>query len=235
MISCIVIDDEPLAQENLVNKINKIHDLELLGVFDSALDAMPLIVNGKVDLVFCDIQMPEISGVSFLKSLKKSPLFIFVTGDPTYALESYELDVLDYIMKPFAVGRLLKSVNKARALLEAQKTDLPDRDFLIIKDRSLNIIMPYNEIFFIKSDKDYITVSTMEKEYIMYKRLSEIEVSLSSARQFLRVQKSYIVNLDFARTVDGNYIKMKGSIEDIPIGGQYKAELYRRLGISGSD
>lgn len=235
MISCIVIDDEPLAQENLVNQISKIPDLELLGVFDSALDALPLMGQGKVDLVFCDIQMPEISGVSFLRSLKKSPLFIFVTGDPSYALESYELDVLDYVLKPFGVDRLLKSVSKAQALLEAQKTNLPDRDFLIIKDRSLNTIMPYNEIFFIKSDKDYITVSTMEKEYIMYKRLSEIEESLSSTRQFLRVQKSYIVNLDFARTVDGSYIKMKGSIEDIPIGRQYRAELYRRLGITGGD
>lgn len=235
MINCIVIDDEPLAQENLVNQISKIPDLELMGVFDSALDALPLISKGKVALVFCDIQMPDISGVSFLKSLKKSPLFIFVTGDPNYAIESYELDVLDYVLKPFGVDRLLKSVNKARALLEAQKTNLPDRDFLIIKDRSLNIIMPYNEIFFIKSDKDYIKVATMEKDYIMYRRLSDIEESLSSTRQFLRVQKSYIVNLDFAKTVDGSVIKMKGNIENIPIGGQYKAELYRRLGISGGD
>ena len=179
--------------------------------------------------------MPDISGVSFLKSLKKAPLFIFVTGDPNYAIESYELDMLDYVLKPFGVDRLLKSVNKARALLESQKTKLPDRDFLIIKDRSLNIIMPYDEIFFIKSDKDYIKVSTMEKDYIMYKRLSEIQESLSSTRQFLRVQKSYIVNLGFAKTVDGSCIKMKGNIEDIPIGGQYRAELYKRLGITGED
>lgn len=235
MISCIVIDDEPLAQEDLVNKISKIPDLKLLGVFDSALEASPLIGKGMVDVVFCDIQMPEISGVTFLKSLKKSPLFIFVTGDPNYAVESYELDVLDYVLKPFGVERLLKSVHKARAILEAQKTNLPDRDFLIIKDRSLNIIMPYDEIFFIKSDRDYIKVSTMEKDYIMYRRLTEIEETLSSAKQFFRVQKSYIVNLDFAKTVDGSYIKMKGNIEDIPIGGQYRAELYRRLGISGGD
>lgn len=235
MISCIVIDDEPLAQEDLAEKIGKIPDLELLGIFDSALDALPLIGQGKVDLVLCDIQMPDISGVSFFKSLKNSPLFIFVTGDPTYALEGFELDVVDYVLKPFGIDRLLKSVNKARALLQSQNTNLPNRDFLIIKDRSLNIIMPYKEIFFIKSDRDYIKVSTIDKDYIMYKRLSEIEESLSPARQFLRVQKSYIVNLEFARTVDGNHIKMKGSIQDIPIGGQYKDELYRRLGITDGD
>lgn len=235
MINCIVIDDEPLAQENLAGQITKIPDLKLLGIFDSALDAMPLINAGKIDLVFCDIQMPDIGGISFLKSLKTPPLFIFVTGDPSHAIESFELDVVDYVLKPFGIDRLLKSVNKVRAFLESQKTRLPDRNYLIIKDRSLNVIMPYDEIFFVKSDKDYVQVSTVEKDYVMYKRLSEIEESLSSTRQFLRVQKSYIVNLDFARTVDGNYIKMKGNIKDIPIGGQYKAELYKKLGISGGD
>lgn len=235
MINCIAIDDEPLALENLVGKITKIPDLRLLGAFDSALDAMPLINERKIDVVFCDIQMPDISGVSFLKSLTRPPLFIFVTGNPNHAIESFELDVVDYILKPFGMDRLLKSVNRAKAFLESQKTNLPHRDFFIIKDRSTNIIMPYNEIFYIKSDREYVRVSTSEKDYLMYKRLSEIEESLSSTRQFLRVQKSYIVNLDFAKTVDGSYIKMKGSVEDIPIGGQYKAELYKRLGISDGD
>jgi DNA-binding LytR/AlgR family response regulator len=233
MINCIVIDDEPLALENLAGKIAKIPDLKLLEAFESAWDALPLINAGKIDLVFCDIQMPDISGVSFLKSLTRPPLFIFVTGNPNHAIESYELNVVDYILKPFGTDRLYKSVNRARAFLESQKTNLPHRDFFIIKDRSKNIIMPYNEIIYLKSDREYVTVATIEEKYLMYKRLSEIEESLSSARQFLRVQKSYIVNLDFAKTVDGSYIKMKGSIEDIPIGGQYKAELYKRLGIIG--
>lgn len=235
MINCIAIDDEPVTLESMKRQIGKIPDLKFLGAFESAWDAIHLINTGKIDLVFCDIQMPDISGVSFLKSLTKPPLFIFVTGNPNHAIESYELNVVDYIMKPFGPDRLYKSVNRARAFLESQKTNLPHRDFFIIKDRSTNIIMPYDEIFYIKSDREYVRVSTIEKDYLMYKRLSEIEESLSSTRQFLRVQKSYIVNLDFAKTVDGSYIKMKGSIEDIPIGGQYKAELYKRLGISVGD
>lgn len=235
MITCIVIEDEPLAQEHLVEQIGKVHDLELLGVFDTALGAMELIGTGKVDVVFSDIQMPDINGVSFLKSLKKSPLYVFVTGDPTYAIESFELDVVDYILKPFGLERLLKSVNKVRALLDSQKTNTADRNFLIIKDRTLNIIMPYNEIFYIKSDRDYCMIVTSDKTYTVCKRLTEIEEALSAAKQFCRVQKSYIVNLDFAKTIDGNIIKMKGNIPDIPIGGQYKAELFRRLGITGTD
>lgn len=235
MINCIVVDDEQLALDTIVSHIKKIHDLEIVGAFDNALDAMPTISSGKVDLVFCDIQMPDINGVSFLKSIKNPPLFIFVTGDPSHAIESFELDVLDYIMKPFGVDRLLKSVNKARAFLESEKSPVTDRKFLIIKDRSANVIVPYNEVFFIKSDKDYIKISTAEKVYTVWRKISDMEETLAHAKQFLRVQKSYIINLDFAKTVEGNHIKMKGSIENIPIGGQYKAELYRRLGISGVD
>lgn len=235
MINCIVIEDEPLSQEAIVRDIGKIQNLNLLGVFDNALQALSIIQSGKVDLVFCDIQMPEIDGVTFLKSLKNPPMFVFVTGNPEYAIESFELDVVDYIRKPYNLDRLLKAVNKANAVMESRKSNTPDRDFLIIKDRSSLIIVPYNEVYFIKSDKDYVKISTSEKDYMMYKSLLEIEETLSSARQFLRVQKSYIVNLDFASSVEGNYIKMRGSIKDIPIGGQYRSELYKRLGVKNSD
>lgn len=235
MINCIVVDDEQFALDTIVSHIKKIHDLEILGIFDNALEAMPIIFSGKVDLVFCDIQMPDINGISFLKSIKNPPLFIFVTGDPSHAIESFELDVLDYIMKPFGVDRLLKSVNKARAFLESEKSSVNDRKFLVIKDRYANVIVPYDEIYFIKSDKDFVNISTAEKVYTVWRKISDLEETLAHAKQFLRVQKSYIVNLDFAKTVEGNHIKMKGSIQNIPIGGQYKAELYKRLGISGTD
>lgn len=235
MIKCIVVDDEQLALDAMVSHLKKIHDLEVLGVFDSALDAMPIIASGKVDLVFCDIQMPDVSGVSFLKSMQNPPLFIFVTGDPTHAIESFELDVLDYIMKPFSVDRLLKSVNKARAFLESERLPASDRKFLVVKDRSANIIVPHDDLYLIKSDKDYVKITTAEKLYTVWRKISDMEEALAHAKQFLRVQKSYIVNLDHAKTVEGNLIKMRGNIGTVPIGGQYKAELYRRLGISGID
>jgi len=232
MINCIIIDHEKLAQDALVSHIRKIHDLEILGVFENALDANSLITSEKLDLIFCDIQMSDIKGDTFLQSFKKTLLFIFVTGNPNYAIESFELDVLAYIMKPLCEERLLKAINKARVLLEAEKTPSNDRKSLIFKDRYSNVIMPYDEIFFIKSDKDYIKISTTEKEYTIWRKISDVEKALDSAKQFLRVQKSYIVNLDFAKIVRGSHIKMRGNIEDIPIGGQYKAELYKRLGIA---
>lgn len=231
MIKCIVIDQEQFAIDALLSCIEKIHDLEIIAVFTNAFDAMPIILAGKVDLVFCDIQMPDINGISFLKALKKPPLFIFVTRDPSFAVESYELEVLDYIMKPFTVERLLKAVNRARAFLESDKSALYDRNFLVVKDKSANVIVPYDEILFIKSDKDYLKISTEEKVYTVYMRISELEAALSHAKQFVRIQKSYMVNLDYAKALEDNCIRMKGSSESIPIGGQYKAELYLRLGM----
>ncbi|TDS12159.1 LytR/AlgR family response regulator transcription factor [Sphingobacterium paludis] len=235
MIKCIVIDNEKLAIEMITSCIEKIHDLEILGVFHNFLDAMPIISSGKVDVIFCEIQMPDINGVSFLKSINNPPLFIFVTGDPGHAIESFELGVLDYIMKPLEIDRLLKSVNKVRAFLEPEKSSAFERNFLVIRDRSANVIIPYIELYFIRSDKDYVKIFTVEKTYTVWKKISELEETLAYAKQFLRVQKSYIVNLDHAKTVEGNLIKMKGSVENIPIGGQYKPELYKRLGISGID
>lgn len=114
-MKCILIDDEQMALDTMINYLSKIREVEVLGMFDNALDAMPLINSGKVDVVFCDIQMPDINGISYFKSLKNPPVFIFVTADPNRAIESYELGVLDYIQKPFGVDRLLKSVNRAKA------------------------------------------------------------------------------------------------------------------------
>lgn len=234
-MKCILIDDEQMALDTMINYLSKIREVEVLGMFDNALDAMPLINSGKVDVVFCDIQMPDINGISYFKSLKNPPVFIFVTADPNRAIESYELGVLDYIQKPFGVDRLLKSVNRAKAFLESEKLPSDERKFLIIKDRSSNVIVPYNEVFFIKSDKDYVTIATLEKNYTVWRKISALEKTLSSAKQFIRVQKSYIVNLDFAKTIEGGHIKMKGDIENIPIGRQYKDALYEHLGINGDN
>ncbi|WP_313188644.1 LytR/AlgR family response regulator transcription factor [Sphingobacterium siyangense] len=232
MIKCIVIDDEELAQDILVSHLRKIPNVEVLGAYSNALDAMTIVKSNTVDLVFCDIQMPDLDGVTFLKSLKNPPLFVFVTGDPNYAIEGYQLNVLDYVLKPFGVERLIQTIGKAEAFLESERNNKSGLNFLIIKDRSNIIITPYHELFYIKGDKDYVLIETLEKKYNVWKKLIDMEEALMGAKQFVRVHKSYIVNLDFAKRVEGNVIKMRGSLDDIPIGGQYKIELYKRLGIS---
>ena len=230
---CIVIDDDELAQEILVSYLGKIPDIEIVGAFNNAFDAMKVLKSNEIDLVFCDIKMPDLDGVNFLKSLKNPPLFVFVTGDPSYAIEGYQLNVLDYILKPFGLDRVLQTVEKAHAHLNLEKGTLEERNFLIIKDRSNIIIAPYDEVYSIKANKDYVWIETLEKKYHVWKKLMEVEESLINAKQFIRVHKSFIINLDYAKQVEGNIIKMKGSLDDVPIGGQYKAELFKRLGLTG--
>jgi len=230
-MNCIVIDDEPASQEILVSYIDKIPMLLLAGVYENALDAIAVIEAGKVDLVFCDIHMPDIDGITFLKTLNSPPLFIFVTGNPIFAIESFELNALDYILKPFTMERILKSVNKARTIMDRNKHNMPERKYLIIKDRSSNVILPHDEIFYLKSDKDYVKIATLEKDYLIWNRISDMEDCLSAASEFVRVQKSYIVNLNFVRKITGNVIVMKGELDDIPLGGQYRDELFKHLGI----
>jgi DNA-binding LytR/AlgR family response regulator len=232
MIKCIIIDDEELAQEILVSHLNKISDVEILGVYKNAFDAMKILRTNQVDLVFCDIQMPDMDGIAFLKSLSSPPLFVFVTGDPSYALEGYQLRVFDYLLKPFSIDRLVMTVERAQMLIDSERENKPSRNHLVIKDRSNHTITPYNEVYFIKGDRDYVWIETQEKKYYVWKKLMDMEETLAHAKQFIRVHKSYIVNLDFVKKVVGNVIKMKGSIDDIPIGGQYKTELFKRLGIT---
>lgn len=232
MINYIIVEDETLAQEVLVNQLNKISDLKLCGVFDNALDAIEFIGDVEVDLVFSDIKMPDISGVSLLKSLRNPPLFIFVTGDPQFAIESFALDVLDYILKPVELDRILKAVNKAKAILESRESSASNMEFLIVKDRTSNVIIRYDEIHYIRGNKDFVDIVTEEKVYTIWRKMRIMEEILSPNKQFLRVHKSYIVNLQFAKEVSAGSIKMKGTIEDIPIGAQYREELYRRLGIN---
>lgn len=230
MINCIVIDDEPLAKEKLVSYVNKVPDFELVGAFDHALPAMDVIRKGKIDLVFSDIQMPDITGISFLKTLKNPPLFVFVTGNPQYAVESYELDVLDYILKPFDFDRFMKSVNKVVAFMDSEISTVPNKDFFVFRERGTNVIVKYDEIFYVEGNKDYVNVVTGEKDYMVWKKMAQMEAELPKDL-FTRVQKSYIINLSLVKEVSASLIKMKGNIKDIPVGATYRDELYRRLGI----
>jgi len=169
----------------------------------------------------------------FFKSLVNPPLFVFVTDNASFAIEGYELGLLDYILKPICFSRLLKTITKAQVHLDLRrKNSLPTNDFLVIKDRANIVIIPYGEIFYIKSDKDYVWVDTLSRKYHTWERLGHLEEALISVNQFVRVHKSYIVNLDFAQRVEGNFIKLKGNVIDVPIGGLYKAKLFRRLGLS---
>lgn len=234
MIKCIVIDADAADQKALASRLNKLPDVEVVGVYSSAIEALMILKMNTVNLVFCDVQLPEVNAIDFLKSLFRPPLFVFVTKDPQYALLGYELNILDYILKPYPLERLIKTINKAQRILEAEMANATVNNFLTIKDRSTIIIAPYHELIMIKGDKDYVWIETVEKRYHIWKNLLDMEAILTSANQFVRVHKSFIVNLDFAKRMEGNIIIMKGEAQNVPIGKQYKSRLYKRLGLVNS-
>lgn len=234
MIRCIVIDADVPDQKSLVMRLKKLPNVEVMGVYDNAIEALVILKMNTVNLVFCDIQLPEVNAIDFLKSLYMPPLFVFVTKDPQYALLGYELSILDYILKPYPLERLIKTINKAQRILDIEKTNTTTNNFLIIKDRSAIIISPYHELIMIKGDKDYIWIETLDKKYHIWKKLIDMESILGPTKQFIRVHRSFIINLDFAKRVEGNLIKMKGETQDVPIGKQYKSLLYKRLGLINS-
>ncbi|SMG05916.1 LytR/AlgR family response regulator transcription factor [Sphingobacterium psychroaquaticum] len=231
MIKCITVDNEKLAKEKLTSDLGKIHGVKIMGVYSNAFDALRTINSEEIHLVFCDIQIPEIDGISFFKSLQNPPLFVFVTADAKYAVEGYELNIFDYILKPVDIDRLIKTINKAHFFLDSLKASAMSRNYMIIKEKNSRYITAYDEIHYIKGDKDYAYIFTKEKVYYVWQKLMNLEESLLDVPQFIRVHKSFIVNLDFADQVKGNTIKMKGTVVAIPIGARYKVDLFKKLGI----
>ncbi|GGG73770.1 DNA-binding response regulator [Parapedobacter pyrenivorans] len=229
-ITCIALEDEFYAKVHLEACIVKTPFLELKGSFENALSAWEYLKNENIDLVISDIAMPDITGVAFLKNLSNPPLFIFVTANTEFAAESYELNVVDYVVKPYDYARFLKAATKAQNRLNNGQSHPTIMDFVSVRDGYKNIIIRFSEIFFVEGSKEYVTVYTAEKNILFRKSLIQMEQILPSEK-FLRVQKSYIVNLDFVREVTTSKIIMKGGLQNIPVGPQYRPELFRRFGL----
>lgn len=227
MIRCIVIEDEPLAMQRLVQDLKKIAFVRLLASFENAIEAISYLGDHEVDLVLSDIDMPGVSGVELLKALPKRPTFIFITGKDEYAVESYDLEVFDYIVKPYPFERLLKALTRVRLLLSpaAGRMAIQTGHFAL-KENSRNHLIPYEQIQYIEGEKEYIRVSTTEKEYVIVYSLKKILHDLPE-EMFMRVHKSYIINKNYVKAVDPDKTIMKGSIKNIPIGVTYRDEIYR--------
>lgn len=227
MIRCLIIDDEALALDLLEDNIRRVSFLELAGKCKNGFDAMELLQKEQIDLIFLDIQMPDISGIQFLRSLHKKPLVIFTTAFEKYALEGFELDVVDYLLKPFSFDRFLKSVNKAKDLLGLQqKKELPEKvvvpkvpEFLFVKSDYKLVKIDIKDILYIEGLKDYVKIFTGEKPVITLLTLKAIEEKLPSS-DFRRIHRSYIVNLRKIRFVQRNMVTIGGNA--IPIGENYR-------------
>lgn len=227
---CIIVDDEPIAHEGLEKMIKEITpQLELVGSFESAESASEYIKTTNVDLIFLDIEMPEINGLDFARNIPKNTLIIFTTAYSEYALDSYDVDAVDYIVKPIDPDRFRKAVDKAIAyhnlLLDAEKEEIEtNNDFIFVKSERRYFKVDFDDILFIEGLKDYVIIHTSEKRIITKMYVRSI-LDLLPQKRFLRVNKSYIINLGKIDSFDNNDIYIKE--HEIAIGKTYQEEFYK--------
>lgn len=230
MIRTVIVDDEPLALDILESYIAKIPEIELVGRCINALEANAIIKSVRIDLMFLDIQMPQISGVEFLKTLPNPPAVVLTTAYPDYALEGYELNIIDFLLKPISFDRFVKAVNKASEKLklhssENVKSDVQENFFFIKADKKL-VKVNFDDIIYIEGLKDYVIIRCEQNRIITLQTMKSLEDRLPSA-VFKRVHRSYIVNLNKITALDGNILEVleKGQTKILPIGKNYKDEL----------
>jgi len=232
-INCIIIDDEPLARKGLKEYISDIEFLNLLGEFENPLKATGTLMDQRVQLMLLDIQMPKITGLDFLQSLQTPPLTILTTAYPQYALQAYELNVIDYLLKPFSFERFLKATMKAKLHLEAAARTTNTNEgkdnaagYFFIKTDNKLIKLLQADVLFAEALQNYVAIYTKEKKYISYLTIKSVEEQLP-ANQFIKVHKSYLVAADKVETIEGNEIKI--GPHRIPISRNSKEEVLEKI------
>ncbi|WP_456422862.1 LytR/AlgR family response regulator transcription factor [Lutibacter sp.] len=234
-MKCLIIDDEPLAVELLEDFVSKVPVLKLIATCSNAIEASAILQTNKVDLIFSDIEMPDFSGIEFIKSLDVKPLFIFTTAYSHYAVEGFNLNAVDYLVKPIPFHRFLKAVNRAQELFllknEEPKQVLQTQDspnFIFVKSDYENIKLNFEDIKYFEGLKDYIKIfSTSHKPILTLSNFKKIEEKLPK-NTFIRVHRSYIVSLKYIHSVQRNRILINGV--RIPIGQNYKDEFLKKIG-----
>ena len=228
-MTCIAIDDEPKALEVIERYCQKISLASLKATFREPLKAIEFLNREKVDLIFLDINMPDISGMQFLQTLSPRPLIIFTTAYSQYAVESYELNALDYLLKPVTFERFLMAINKAAAALSSKNTTGMDEDAaVLIKSGPQTYRVKVSEILYLEKNGNYITVHLKDGNILIRENMGDI-FDLLPATDFIRVHKSYVVGIRHISMIEVHQLIVNG--EKIPLGSTYRDSLRDRLGI----
>jgi DNA-binding LytR/AlgR family response regulator len=223
-LNCIIVDDEPLARNLLTEYVKKVPYLKLAAACSGPLEAMEVLRNESIDLMFLDVQMPEITGITFLKSLQKKPLVILTTAYSEYALESYELDVVDYLLKPITLERFIRAVEKAAERLvptPSPPTAKPDagQPFVFVKDGTKLVKIRWDDILYVEGLKDYVTIHTRTQKVISLQRLKTLEDTLP-ADKFIRIHNSFIIALQAIDSIHKDKVQI-GQVF-IPVSDSYR-------------
>ena len=226
MIRCIIIEDERLAQEVIISHLKKSGRFELIGTFRNAPEAREALERESVDLIFLDIQLPGMTGMNFLRSLTHPPLVVFTTSYPEYALESYEFNVIDYLLKPVSYERFSKTIDKIiDGKIFKTSNDEPktvNHDHIFVRSEGKFFRISFSDIVYIEGMKDYLKIHTLEHVIITHQTMIDIENILPGSK-FIRIHKSYIVSIAHIKAVFGNSVEM-GQIQ-LPIGLNYKERI----------
>ncbi|MEM8999456.1 MAG: LytTR family DNA-binding domain-containing protein [Bacteroidota bacterium] len=238
-MNCVIIDDEPLALGIIKSYCQDLGGLTVIGSFTNPLEAIDIISKENIDLVFLDIEMPQINGIDFIKTIEKKPFFIFTTAYPQYAIEGFELNAVDYLVKPIPFSRFVKAINRVKELHELKNTGTTNTvpaagetntsQFIFVKSDYDNIRINLHDIKYIQGLKDYLKIHTNDTRPILTLMNFKDILTKLSPNEFLRVHRSFIVNINRIDSIQ----RSKIVIDDIriPIGDSYKDEFLRRLGI----
>ncbi len=226
-MNCIVVDDDDLSREIVQDFIKKHSSLELGGAYDSAIKAYDVLKEDMADILFLDVEMPEMTGMELLDSLEFPPEVILITGKTDYGAEAFNYSVTDYLVKPITYPRFLKAVEKALKNVSQRNTvEQTSDDFIYIKSGKKIIKLNFDEIFFIEALSDYVVFRTERKKYIVHSTMKKIEEKLSKYK-FTRVHRSYIVNLSKVSSIEDMEIDILD--QQIPIGASYKEDFHKQL------
>ncbi len=225
-LTAVAIDDEPLALEVIERFAAKSEDLDLLMAFENPLEAISFLQDNKVDLIFLDIQMPDLTGIQLLESLVYKPMIVFTTAYSQYAVDSYELGAIDYLLKPVSLDRFLKAINKAVGFVRAQEAldeksnEAPDiKDYMFIKSDTRFFKVNLGEILYIEGMRDYVAVHTPERRIMTLMSMGKMMDKLPES-DFMRVHKSYIIGLNHIQLIQNNRVTIDD--KEIPISNSYK-------------
>src|SRR6266487_240688 len=230
-IHCVIIDDEPLARKGLKEYIADVNFLNLVDEFDNPIKASELLSKGTVQLLFLDIQMPKITGLDFFRSLRHAPPVIFTTAYPQYALDGFDLNALDYLVKPISFERFLKAALKAKEYYEVRRHNEEEargkkEDYFFIKADNKLVKIFFDEILFVEALQNYVIIHTPDKKYITYLTFKSVEEYLPADR-FIKTHKSYIISASKINSIEGNDIRI-GS-HHVPISRNEKEEVMEKL------
>jgi len=225
-IKCIITDDEPFARKGLQGYISQIDFLDLRGVCENALELNSLIKQEPIDLLFLDIEMPYMTGIDFLKNLPSPPRVIFTTAYEKYALQGFELEVLDYLLKPIPFDRFLKAANKAFDYFRQQQTTAPAEDYIFVKADSKLEKIQFADILFAEALENYVAIYTREKKVITHLTLKMLQEKLP-ANAFIQPHKSYIAAIDKINSIEGNILHITNY--QVPISKYQKEEIMEKI------